>query len=206
MRRANARNPKCGEIGRGGKNLGLNSLSEAPLGQANRLHERESPDGCEWLTSHKCDQVALRWNTRTPETDDRGRIRKVKREGNRIKKAQNTRRHGRTGARGVHGFDLTRPSSNSKVLVGSAPVSRMHLPGSLRDVSLQLLGWLNARIIMTHKNNMRGQLEQGRNVACICGQTAVQCSAVYVVCKGRKGGRQRAGNINVVCGNACVCV
>lgn len=130
MRRANARNPKCGEIGRGGKNLGLNSLSEAPLGQANRLHERESPDGCEWLTSHKCDQVALRWNTRTPETDDRGRIRKVKREGNRIKKAQNTRRHGRTGARGVHGFDLTRPSSNSKVLVGSAPVSRMHLPGS----------------------------------------------------------------------------
>lgn len=85
MRRANARNPKCGEIGRGGKNLGLNSLSEAPLGQANRLHERESPDGCEWMTSHKCDQVALRWNTRAPATDDRGRIRKVKRVREKIK-------------------------------------------------------------------------------------------------------------------------
>lgn len=65
-------NSQVWRIGRGGKNLGrLNSLSEAPLEQANRLHERESPEGYEWLTSHKCDQVVLGWNTRAQVTDER---------------------------------------------------------------------------------------------------------------------------------------
>lgn len=94
----------------------------------------------------------------------------------------------------MHVFGLTRPSSNSKVPRRVGSNFQYALPSSSRDVSLQASGSLNARIIMTHKNNLRGQLEECRIVACFCGQLAVQYSVQRNGRGETKGkGRKRAG-------------